>query len=188
MNLHTPREFHFGSWESRGTPESSEGDCRSQNSMAWRVFYINGKLLERRCLKWAHIAHLDIWNKLGPKEGPGIKLAIWLPTTKSQESTRFFMRADGVRHIVGKILTRPTTLLQTSSQSKVCTQSYGTSKLQEFQPWQFRDSHLGVQGQKVIWMWASWRGAEYTIRGKVVASPKSGLWWVLYVRIARGSS
>jgi hypothetical protein len=31
--------------------------------------------------------------------------------------------------------------------------------------------------RKAIWMWASWRGAEYTIRGKVVASPKFGLWW-----------
>jgi len=25
-------------------------------------------------------------------------------------------------------------------------------------------------------MWALWRGAKYTIRGKVVASPKSGPW------------
>jgi hypothetical protein len=35
--------------------------------------------------------------------------------------------------------------------------------------------------RKAIWMWASWRGPEYTIRGKVVASPKSGPWWVLCV-------
>jgi hypothetical protein len=28
-------------------------------------------------------------HKLWPKEGPGVKLAIWLPTTKSQESPRF---------------------------------------------------------------------------------------------------
>jgi hypothetical protein len=26
---------------------------------------------------------------------------------------------------------------------------------------------------------ATWRGANYTIRGKVVASPKSELWWIL---------
>jgi len=30
--------------------------------------------------------------------------------------------------------------------------------------------------RKAIWMWARWRGVEYTIRGKVVASPKSGPW------------
>jgi hypothetical protein len=33
---------------------------------------------------FGHLQH-----KLWSKEGPGIKLAIWLPTTKSQESTRF---------------------------------------------------------------------------------------------------
>jgi hypothetical protein len=27
--------------------------------MAGGVFYTIGKLLERRCLKWAHIAHLE---------------------------------------------------------------------------------------------------------------------------------
>jgi hypothetical protein len=30
--------------------------------MAGCALYINGKLLKRRCLKWARIAHLDIWN------------------------------------------------------------------------------------------------------------------------------
>jgi hypothetical protein len=30
--------------------------------MARGALYINGKLLKRRCLKWAQIAHLDIWN------------------------------------------------------------------------------------------------------------------------------
>ncbi len=59
-------------WElkSRWTPEYSEGDCRGKNSMAWEVFYINGKLLEHRYLKWARIAHLDIWNtSYGQKKG-----------------------------------------------------------------------------------------------------------------------
>jgi hypothetical protein len=41
--------------------------------------------LERRYLKWAHIAHLHVWNiSYGQKNG---KLVIWLPTTKSREST-----------------------------------------------------------------------------------------------------
>jgi hypothetical protein len=47
---------------------------------------------------------------------------------------------------------------------------------------QFRDSHLGVLGQKATWMWPPWSGAEYTIWGKVVASPKSGPWWVKWVQ------
>ncbi len=33
-----------------------------------------------------------------------------------------------------------------------------------------------VVGQKAIWMWPPWRAVECTIRGKVVASPKSELW------------
>jgi hypothetical protein len=38
--------------------------------MVWGVIYINGKLLERRYLKWARIAHLDIWNtSYGQKKG-----------------------------------------------------------------------------------------------------------------------
>jgi hypothetical protein len=35
---------------------------------------------------------------------------------------------------------------------------------------------IAISGLKAIWMWSPWRGAKYTIRGKVVASPKSGLW------------
>ncbi len=34
----------------------------------------------------------------------------------------------------------------------------------------------GVPGKIAIWMWAPWRVIEYTIRGKVVASPKSRPW------------
>jgi len=38
--------------------------------MDWEVFYIIGKLLKRRCLKWAWITHLDIWNtSYGQKKG-----------------------------------------------------------------------------------------------------------------------
>jgi hypothetical protein len=38
--------------------------------MVCDFFYIIGKLLERRCLKSACIAHLDIWNtSYGQKKG-----------------------------------------------------------------------------------------------------------------------
>jgi hypothetical protein len=36
------------------------------------------------CFSFGHLKH-----KLWPKEGSGVKLPIWLPTRKSQESTRF---------------------------------------------------------------------------------------------------
>jgi hypothetical protein len=66
---------------------------------------------------------------------------------------------------------------------EVCKESYGPSKSRQSQVWEFRDSHLGVPRQNAIWMWPSWRGIEYIIRGKVVASPKFEPWWVLWVRI-----
>jgi hypothetical protein len=62
MNLHTPKWTPCWELESQWTPKSSERNCRGQNPWAWRVLYINWKLLKRRCLKWARITHLDIWN------------------------------------------------------------------------------------------------------------------------------
>jgi hypothetical protein len=56
--------------ESQWTSETSESNCKSQNTMACDVLYIIAKLLERRCLKWACITHLDIWNvSYGQKKG-----------------------------------------------------------------------------------------------------------------------
>jgi hypothetical protein len=46
---------------------------------------------------------------------------------------------------------------------------------------EFRDSNLGVSGQNDIWVLALWPGLKNTIRGKVLDSPKSGLWWVLSI-------
>jgi hypothetical protein len=38
--------------------------------MVWKKIYINGKILKPRYLKWARIAHLDIWNiSYGQKKG-----------------------------------------------------------------------------------------------------------------------
>jgi hypothetical protein len=53
---------HYGSWSPKWTLESSERDLRGQNPLVGKVIYIIGNLLKRRCLKWARITHLDIWN------------------------------------------------------------------------------------------------------------------------------
>jgi hypothetical protein len=37
----------------------------------------------------SHCSFGHLKHKLWPKEGPGVKLPIWLPTTKSRELTRF---------------------------------------------------------------------------------------------------
>ncbi len=84
--------------------------------------------------------------------------------------------SGGMQHNVEKISTKATTLLETSSPSEICTQSYGPAKSRESQLWEFRDLHLGVLGQNVIWVLVLWPGTEYTIRGKVVASLNFGPW------------
>ncbi len=60
------RELSFWELESRWTlewtSEFSESNCIGQNSLDWIITYIIGKLLERRCLKWVCMIHLNIWN------------------------------------------------------------------------------------------------------------------------------
>jgi hypothetical protein len=56
------------------------------------------------------------------------------------------LAADDVRHTVGKLSTRATTLLQTALRSEVCSQSYGASKSRESCMAGFRDSLAGVPG------------------------------------------
>jgi hypothetical protein len=48
MNPHTPK------W----APKYSENDYRDQNPLEWKFLYIIEKLLELRCLDWAHMTHL----------------------------------------------------------------------------------------------------------------------------------
>jgi hypothetical protein len=42
---------------------------------------------------------------------------------------------------------------------------------------------LGLLKQNDIWVLAPWPGTKNTIRGKVVASPKCGPWWFLWVYV-----
>jgi len=181
--------------DSRWTPRNSESDLRGQNSMSCGVLYIIGKLLERRCLKWARIAHLDIWNtSYGQKKG-------------RESNCQFDSRPE-------KVGNRPNLLdcrWRVTYHWKALDESYNFSLKPHFDPRSSRKV-MGFQSRgspswpdfgtptrnpkptresrerKAIWMWALWRGPEYNIRGKVVASPKSGPWWVLCVRVARGSS
>jgi hypothetical protein len=70
MNPHTPKGTPIWELESRWTPKFSKSNCRGQNSLDWGIAYIIRKLLEHRCLKWARITHLDIWNTCyGQKKG-----------------------------------------------------------------------------------------------------------------------
>jgi len=79
--------------------------------------------------------------KMGSHDPFGhLKHKLW-PKEKS-EIDPIYVCVGWVWHIVGKLSTRATTLLQTSSQSEVYTRSYGPPKLQESQLWQFLDSKM----------------------------------------------
>jgi hypothetical protein len=131
--------------ESRWTPKTLETDLRGQISMACGVLYINGKLLKRRCLKWALIAHLDIWNtSYDQKKG-------------RESNSREFASFDSRPLKVGN---RPEILgcrrratyrwkaldesYNTALWSEVCSQSYGASKSRESRRAGFQDSRAGV--------------------------------------------
>jgi hypothetical protein len=57
--IHTPE---MGTWEPVGTLETSEFDCRGQNTSPWGVLYIIGKISKRRCRKWACMSHFKIYS------------------------------------------------------------------------------------------------------------------------------
>ncbi len=57
-----PSEFPLWELESQWTPKPSESDCSGQNISHWGVFYIIGKLLKCRCLKWVRMTHSNICN------------------------------------------------------------------------------------------------------------------------------
>jgi hypothetical protein len=119
--------------------------------------------------------------KLWLKEGPRVKLAVWLLTTKSRESTRF-------RCALGEYdtsLERSWWGLQyrfrprpdpRSGRGVMAVQSPGSPT--ETHSGQLRDSISGVPGKSDIRMPLSWVNAEYTIGSMVVASPELGPWCV----------
>ncbi len=126
---------------------------------------------------FGHLQH-----KLWQKEGPKVKLAVWLPTTKSQEST--WPRCVQVECNVSlKSSQRGLQVCfrlhpnRRSEQRVMNSQSLGSPNRDSFRtpPWESWD-------KKTIRMWVPWNNAENTIWGKVVASPESGLWWILGVQ------
>jgi hypothetical protein len=68
--LTLPSELPLWELEFKWTPKFLERNFRGQNPLVQRVLYIIGKLLKRKCLKWARMTHLDIWNtSYGQKKG-----------------------------------------------------------------------------------------------------------------------
>ncbi len=172
---HSQMNFHCGSWSLKWTLKFSESNCKGQNPSVQRFFYIIGKILKHRCLKWVCMTHLDIWNtNYGQKKGrksnwqfdsrplkvenrPDFLACRWLATYCWKALDKGYNFALDIITIRG---------LHTNLCKVARGPTLGIS---------------GVPGQNAIWMWASWKGTKYTIRGKVVATPKFGPWWILWV-------
>jgi hypothetical protein len=68
--LTLPSKLSFWELESWWTLEPSERDCKGQNTLHWGVLYIIRSLLKCRCLKWACMTCLNIYNtSYGKKKG-----------------------------------------------------------------------------------------------------------------------
>jgi len=62
--------LEMGTWESFGTPEIWELDCRGQNTSPQNVLHVIGNLLKCRCQKWPCMNHFDVCNtNYGKKKG-----------------------------------------------------------------------------------------------------------------------
>jgi hypothetical protein len=128
-------------------------------------------------IPFGHLKH-----KLWSKEKLGVKLTIWLPTTKSHESIQFpYVQ---VACDISLKSSQPRLQLffgphcyQRFAHEVMHPQSCGSPSYGNFgiPTWESWD-------KKSFGMWSPWKGAQYTIRGKVAASPKFELWWVLWVR------
>ncbi len=163
---------HCGSWSFKWTLKFSESDCRGQNPSVWRVLYIIGKLLKRKCLKWARMTHVDIWN-IRPKERSRVKLVVWLSTTKSQESTQF----PCVK------MAWDISLKSSQRGLQLCFRPHCNQR--------FAHKIMGLQNRKSPNFGSPWTKCHLDVgvaekpivyyKGEGVASPKSGPWWVLWV-------
>jgi hypothetical protein len=100
---------------------------------------------------------------------------------KKSRITLTSLRPGSLPHTVRKLSTRSTTLLETSPQLEVCTKKLWASKI-------VKVPILGILGlplanPKTKWHFSAGPVAKHRIyyKGKVVASPNSKSWWVLWV-------
>jgi hypothetical protein len=170
---HSQGYSHFGRGSPCGLPKLQRAIWGVKTQ--WLVaFFVS---LELRCLKWARIAHLDIWNtsygqKKGRESKPGVRLPIWLLTRKSRESTRFTW-LQATCHI---------SLESSRQELQLCFRPRCDPRSARKVTWLQSCESLGWRSfgtpmresresrdKKAILMWAPWRGAEYTTGSKVVA-------------------
>jgi hypothetical protein len=132
--------------------------------------------------------------KLWAKEGPGVKLPVWFPTTKSRESTssrppNWDCNTSLERSQRGLQFSFRPRRNQTSQSGVMSSQSPGTPP--ETVSGQFRNSNPGVPGvpgKNDIRAWVPRSVTEFTIGRKVVAYSRVRVVVCFVVQSARGLS
>jgi hypothetical protein len=86
---HSQGNSHLGRWSPGGLPKLHKAIAGYKTQ--WLVaFFISLESSWSLDIKMGlHCSFKHLKHKLWPKEGPGVELPVWLPTTKSRESTRF---------------------------------------------------------------------------------------------------
>jgi hypothetical protein len=154
--------------------------------IGWKSFLYHWKVLGTYMFKMgSHDPFGYLKQKLWSKERSGVKLPIWLRSLKVDNRPYFLAcrwRATYRWKDVEKGYNFATNLTSIGGlHTKLWNPKIAKIPISKF--WEFQDSHLGVPGQNDIWVLAPWLSTKNIIRWKVVASPKSGPWWVLWVYV-----
>jgi hypothetical protein len=150
--------------------------------MDWRVPYIIGNLLKHRCLN-PYMTHLDTSNtSYDQKKGRESNWQFDFQPLKVWNRPYFLTFTWRATYHWKDIYEGYNVFLDLISIRGLHAKLW-TPKVARIPIVEFRDSHLGVPRQNDIWVLVPWPNIEYTIRGKVVASPKFGSWWVLWIRV-----
>jgi hypothetical protein len=124
-----------------------ESDYIGQNPLHWKVPYIIEKLLERRCLKWVCMTHLD-----NEKTSYGQK--------KGRESNcQFHSRPLKVKNHPDFLVCRWCVTYHCKDLDEGYNYSLWLTSIGSLHTelWDSKIAHLGVLGQNDIWVLASWQ-------------------------------
>ncbi len=110
------------------------------------------------------------------KRKVGNQIANLIPNHKKLGIALISLHVGGMPHTFGKFSMRATMLFLNFTSIRGLHTKLWASKVAGV-------PILGILGQNDIWMLASWPSIDNTIRGKVVASPKSRSWWILWVHL-----
>jgi hypothetical protein len=186
--LTLPRELPLWELESRWTPESSESNYKGQNSLYWGVPYIIGKLLELKCLKWAHMTHLDIWNtSYGQNKGRESNWQFDSRPLKVRNRPNFLAWRWRVIYCWKALDERYNFALDFTS-IRGLQRKLWPPKIARVPSLAISRLPLGNSRTKCHLDVGLVERHRVYYKGKVVASPKSRPWWVLWIRVTRGSS